>query len=487
MKATLSLDLGTSSTRARLYAADTGQAIGDLFAHRLHTPTRTDDGGEVLDPNALLEEITACLREVLGKAPPSMEILGVGMSCFWHSIIGLDRDNSPQTPVLLWSDRRSAKQVADLKKRFPDTPAITGCPWHTSYVAGRLLWLSETDPKTFAHCTRFVSPAEYIYGKLFGFDKVTVSRSMASATGLLKQESGDWYLEGLPLRSDQLSPLGDAPVSSLLPTYAELLPLLADIPWFPALGDGACSNIGCGAVAPSTMALMIGTSGAMRLVTPGLPLLPEGLWRYQIDGDRSIIGGALSNGGNVWAWLEKTLALSHEPVETEEAFAQLLPDGHHLTVLPFLSGERAPLWQDGLTATIHGLTTTTPPIEIAQAFREAVAYRFAGIWEQIKTITPSTQQTRIIGTGAALRLSPTWTQTIVNVIGEPVYFVDEEEASARGAALWAREQLGLGKIEDVPVPQIVAVYKPDASAHKIYQKARERHEHLRKKMADMVE
>jgi gluconokinase len=473
----LSLDVGTSSTRVRVYTADTGQAVVGCGMSKNHTPLRTDDGGEVLDPDALVEEVVLCLQETLAQMPATMEIIGVGMSCFWHSIIGLNKFCNPLTNILLWSDRRSAPQVARLKAQFPDAPQITGCPWHTSYIPGRLLWLSETEPDIFAQCTRFVSPAEYIFGMLFGFGNLTVSRCMASATGILNQGTGTWHLEGIPVKPSQFSVIDDAPVLGLVGEFAEKLPRLANIPWFPALGDGACSNMGCGAVGQEKIALMIGTSGAMRVVTSGLPVLPDGLWRYQIDANRGALGGALSNGGSVWEWLSKTLVLGDYQ---DAAFAALAPDSHGLTVLPFLSGERAPLWEDGLTATIHGLTIATTPLEIAYAFREAVAYRFASIRERLKTVAPVAQ---IIATGAALRLSPTWTQTIADVLGETLYFVDEEEASARGAALWVREKLGLGSIEDAPMPSTVAIYTPRPEATAIYITARKRHENLREKMS----
>jgi gluconokinase len=289
---------------------------------------------------------------------------------------------------------------------------------------------------------------------------------MASASGLLNQAAGTWAFDY------PLSAISDAPVSGLRGEFAAQLPELAEIPWFPALGDGACSNIGCGAVTPERIALMIGTSGAMRVVTPGLPQLPEGLWRYQIDAERGALGGALSNGGSVWEWLQKTLRLQDD---TEAAFAEMHPDGHGLTVLPFLSGERAPLWEDGLTASIHGLTAATTSLDIAQAFREAVAFRFVAVRERLRAVSPSGE---IIGTGAGLLASPTWVQVIASALGEPIRLVDEEEASSRGAALWACEQLGLGRIEDAPMPRTITVFSPDVAAHTAYAEAYQRQDTL---------
>ena len=477
----LALDIGTSSTRAIVYDPATCQAVAD-GAHSIHhDPHTTPDGGATLDPDALVREVVAAIAAVL-PAAKGAAIAGVGVSTFWHSVVGVDASGAAQTPVLLWSDRRSAPQVAALRGEL-DAGAYsqrTGCPLHTSYLPGRLRWLRETDPETFARCARFVSPGEYLVAHLFGLDKATCSVSMASATGLLDQRRGAWdeaTLAHLPgITAAHLSPLSDAPVSGLLPDYGATLALLADTPWFPALGDGACSNLGCGALDSTTLALMIGTSGALRVSgrrKGDLPPLPPGLWRYLVSPDHYLMGGALSNGGNVWSWLTHTLRLpTGDDAAVETALGLLAPDAHGLTVLPFLSGERAPLWRDDLSATLHGLEAGTTPLEIARAFLEAVAYRFADVREALHTVCPP--GARIIGTGAGLLHAPVWAQIIADVLGEAISLSSEEQASSRGAALWVRERLGLGRITDAPAVALTQTITPDPANADVYGKARAR-------------
>ena len=479
--AILALDIGTSSTRALLYDATTVAEIpGALFAID-HHPDQDDSGQSTLDPEKIVEETVHCITEVLKQAGPDIKVTGVGVSSLWHSFTGVDESGKPLTPVLLWSDRRSAPQVETLRKEMVDTDAYTqrtGCQLHSSYPAGRLLWLQQTDPEIWKQCHRFLSPPEYLFSRLFGLDRTTVSHSMASGTGLLDQAAGVWDAQTLSLiglATVNLSPLSDAPVTGLLPEFRAVLPTLTDIPWYPALGDGACSNIGCGAVTPGTIALMIGTSGALRAaVTDTVPPVYPGLWRYQIDARRYLVGGALSNGGSVWAWLKRTLELSSlSDNGIEQAIAALPPDGHGLTVLPFLNGERAPLWRDDATASILGLRGSTTALEIARAHLEAVAYRFAAVREPLKAVSPDG---KIIGTGAGLVASDTWAQILTDVLGEPVAVSSESQASARGAALWVREQLGLGKIEDAPPLKIISEKQPDSSRKAAYAAGRARHE-----------
>lgn len=477
----LALDIGTSSSRAALYETD-GKPIPGAAHAISHQPTTTGEGGSWLEADALIEEAVSCMAAASARAHG--KIVGVGISTFWHSAVGVDDKGNALTPILLWNDTRSAPQVAALRAEMDADATVqrTGCPLHTSFLPGRLRWLAETDPALFARCHRFLSPGEYLFSRLFGAEKVTTSVSMASASGLFDQTKSAWDAETLAhipgMDADKLSAIRDAPVSGLSSPYREKLPALADVPFFPALGDGACSNIGCGAVTPGRLALMIGTSGALRVAVPAgePPAVPPGLWRYMVGPNRFLLGGALTNGGSVWAWLRKTLnfgGLDDDAIE--KAIAALPPDAHGLTVLPFLSGERAPLWRDDLRATIHGLSSATTPIELARAHLEAVAYRFAAVREALLPVAPPGE---ILGTGAGLLASPIWAQIIADALGEPIHLSDEEQASARGAILSARENLGLGKMEDVPPPKITHTLIPDPAKTKIYAAARRRQEAL---------
>ncbi len=477
MNTILAVDIGTSSTRARLYRTDDLSPVPGATHQIAHEPDVTPDGGSTLQPEALVRETVACCRAVLTLAPVGTRIDGVGISCFWHSIVGVDSDRVPTSDILLWSDRRSTAQVAKLRDALPDSPDRTGCPWHTSYVPPRIAWLAKTSPGTHEQSVRFLSPSAFLFDRLFGPENAVESTSMASASGLFDQTSQSWdpaVASAVGIGTDRLAPVDNTPRTGLRQPFRDMLPELADTPWIPAIGDGAASNLGCGAGTPERIALMIGTSGALRCAVPGNtpPRRVGGLWRYQIGPERFLLGGALTNGGSIWAWLEKTLRLDPDSISQ---IGNMTPDSHGLTVLPFLAGERAPLWRDDLQSAVVGINAATTPAHIVRASLEAVAFRFDAIRERLRDCTPSAT---LVGTGAALLASPTWQQILADVLGEALDVSSEEEASARGAALWAREQLGLGSAADAPVPAIVAHRDPDPDATEIYAAARQRHEAL---------
>jgi gluconokinase len=442
----LVLDVGSSSVRAWLFdRAGRGVDPGPR-TQREYEWRSAPVGAMECDAPRLLELTAAALDATLEHARAAgLEIAAVAVTSFWHSLLGLGRDGAPVTPLYGWGDVRAAGDALRLRERL-DERAIhrrTGCFLHPSYPSVKLLWLRREDPARFARTAAWVSFAEYLEQELFGTRRCSLS--MASGTGLLDVHALQWdaeWLERAGVGPAQLSPLVDvdAPLHGLLPRFAARWPELAAVPWFPALGDGACANVGSGAVGLGTLALTVGTSAAARVLWPAERAeVPEGLWCYRLDRRHWVAGGALSNGGNAVAYLRRTLALPSER-EWEATLAALEPDGHGLTILPFLVGERGPGWLQELRASVVGLTQATAPEHLLRAWMEAVAYRLAGVCERIEAALGPLRDVR--ASGGALHASPVWAQIIADVLGHPLVLPLEREASSRGAALVAQRELG---------------------------------------------
>ncbi len=478
----LAVDVGSSSVRASLYDASGSYVDGTEI--KLDYELRyTADGGATKDAGELLDLTAQAIDGALSQAEEA-RISGVSMSTFWHAVLGLDGENQPTTPIITWADRRAADAARELREKL-DGAAVhrrTGCVLHSSYLPAKLLWLSNTAPRDFGRTERWVSPGEYIYGQFFGPDSVAVGTSMASATGLFDQAKQRWddeLLKTLPIEEKHLSPISDEPTRGLGGEWAERWPVLRDVPWFPAVGDGACSNVGSGCVSNDRLALMVGTSAALRVLWKVDEVeIPAGPWCYRADAERIVMGGAMSNGGNLVEWLRNTLQLP-EPEETEKLLSQLEPDSHGLTFLPLLAGERGPGWADRANGTIVGLSMTSAPIEILRAAMESVALRFAIIAGMLEKASPGEKE--IIASGGGLRGSREWTRIMSDALGKPITLSGVKEASSRGAALLALEALGEMSIEDAETP-LGETFEPDPERHEIYVEALER----QKKIYDAV-
>ncbi|HYX77443.1 MAG TPA: gluconokinase [Gaiellaceae bacterium] len=427
----LALDVGSSSVRAGAYDED---------ARPLGEPARREYASShgQLDADELLAAAEAVLAEV-GESD------AVGSSCFWHSLLLLDEHERPLTPVLTWQDRRAVAQAEQLAARL-DPSAVherTGAPLHPSFWPAKLAWLREQG--TLEGARRAVSFAEYVFLRVTG--ELRMSLSSASGTGLLNLRERTWdveLLDELALDAALLPPISDEPAGT---TY-------------PPLGDGACSNLGAGCVTPDRAALNIGTSGALRILRDGEPEPRGGLFSYLLDERRVVEGGAVSDGGNFRAWAERTLQV--KDVEPRE------PDGHGLTFLPLLGGERSPGWDPHASGAVAGLTFDHDAADLLQAGLEGIAYRIGEIGDRLPGVR------EVVATGQGLLESEWWMQVFADVLGLPLVASAVAEGSARGAAVYALERLG---VETGAAP-LGKTFEPDPERGEIYAAARDRQRDL---------
>lgn len=480
MSHVLAIDIGTSSVRAALYDEKAG-VLPDTMVKNERTLTVTEDGGAEIDAEEAFSQVVAAVDDVLKKlGRVKVEIEYVAISSFWHSLVGVDKNGRPTTKVLGWADTRSKKYVSVLRESFDEneTHNRTGCPFHSSYWTAKILWLREANETVFTKTDKWLSFSDYIALKLFGAAATSVS--MASGTGIYDIRKCDWdaqLLEFLKIEKENLPEIAatDDETFRLNEAYAKRWKKLKTAKWFPGIGDGAANNIGAGCLTKTEAALMIGTSGAMRVAFEGQApeKIPRGLWCYRIDRKRVLIGGALSDGGGLYRWLKDNLKLDGNDDEIENEIAKNEPDSHGLTFLPFLAGERSTGYNEMARGAILGLHSGTDTVDIVRAALESVAYRFAEIFDQLSDVV---QIKEIIASGGALRESPLWTQIICDVLDQKMSLPDTREASSRGAILLALEAAGkINNIADLKTPKGRNL-KPNLAKHKIYQKGRERHE-----------
>ncbi len=422
--ALLALDIGTSSVRSALFD-ENARALPGSGASAKYRVRHSADHGAELNPALLLRATRKCLS--LTKSPVDT----VAASGFWHSLLGLDRAGKPLTPIYTWADSRCAADAARLREKLDERSIQerTGCMLRASFWPAKLLWLRRTEPKLFRRVARWVSPAEWIFEELFHIR--ACSHSMASGTGLYNFAAQDWDHELLELTSltiSQLNPLNDQ---------------VATI--FPAIGDGAASNLGSGASNPGIVAINFGTSAAVRAIpTPGTPL-PFGLFRFVVDQRRALLGGAVSNAGNLRAWCLRELRLPPNDRKIERLLRASAKSASGLTILPFWVSERAPTWPENLEGVIFGLTQATSAADLLRATTSAVCHRLAEIFERLEDALGKVS--RVVVSGGILHSSASL-QILADSLGRDLVTCVDPEASLRGAAVHALEQAG----RKIPAP-----------------------------------
>jgi gluconokinase len=271
---------------------------------------------------------------------------------------------------------------------------------------------------------------------------------MASGTGLMGLD-GRWdeeLLEAVGVEPERLPVVSDEPLER----------------WLPALGDGACANVGTGCVGRERAAVTLGTSGAFRvLYAADRPSPRAGLFLYRLDGEHVVEGGSVSDGGNLVDWLERTF---HVDRRDSAGLADEPPGAHGLSFLARRGGARSPGGTAAARGALAGLSFATEPRQILHAALEGVALRLAEIAERLPEVGEA------VAGGAALLNNRDWAQIVADALGLPVTLSAVAEGSARGAAVVALKRLGA----DVPDAPLGDTLEPRPDRTEAYRAERER-------------
>ena len=468
----LALDIGTSSIRAAFFDITAHRAASTATQHDYPLLTSRDGMAEI-EPGALLGAARNCITETLHRrradsALRGRPIAGIGVSCFWHSMVGCTEKGEAITRIITSGDSRCRDAVGVLRKRFDERKihAHTGCMLRADFWPAKMAWLQRVEARLFARVRQWMSPAEWLQLRLAGDANCAIG--MASGTGLFDPAAMKWdagMLKSAELSPENLRPVSDEP-TPVGGQFAQEFSELRGVPWFPGIGDGVAGNLGGGATRPGLAAIQIGTSAAIRATREGSPVAPFGSCCFRIDARRHLVDATVNNAGNLRAWCLRELRLTDGP-ELDTALAARPGPQHGLVVLPSWSGERAPTWDDDTAGMIHGIRQSTTALDMLQAITEAVYHRIGRALELLGDDGHGAP--KIIVTGGIAK-SATNLERLANVLDRAIYPNDEPEPAMRGAAVFALEKLGY----PIPEYKLTNPVKPRKAAAREYAAERER-------------
>ena len=488
----LAVDIGTSSVRTALFDAGLRRLPGSL-AQRAHAVTHSAEGAAELDPGTLETGLHACLERTVARAGQRL-VTAIGVSCFWHSLLGCDARGQALTPIYTWADSRCREDAATLRagRSEAEYHRRTGCMLRASFWPAKLRWLARTHRGLCRRVVRWQSPADWLQGRFCEGGGETTAHGMATGTGLYDPNALAWDPASIRLaglRAEQLPAIGlDA--FPLRAAFHRRYPALREARWWPAVGDGAAGNLGSGATGPGRAAINVGTSAAFRVMRRGSRAeSPFGLFCYRVDPERFLVGGAVSNAGNLRAWCRRELNLPAGDKALETALAARPEPLRSLVVLPFWSAERAPTWCEDVGGVVTGLSQDTTALDLLQATTEAVYQRLAliadlsmGDGERTRARGKPGSGLKIIVSGGILK-SSSLLQRMADVLGRPLCRCAEPEASLRGAAVYAAEREGIDVEQAVGTRTVVGEsVAPRRRIAALYLRERERQRDLERLM-----
>jgi gluconokinase len=451
----IGIDLGTGSCKSVVIDQDAkilGFGVGE------YAGTAVRNRWQEQDPRDLLKATIVSVRSAVTEAavrPQDCAALSIGGAL--HSVLALDRHGNPLTGVITWADGRAVEQSSRVRRDPPLADRLyreTGCPVHGTYPFYKIMWLRDERPEVFRQARRYVSAKEYVFFCLT--NESLVDYSLAAGSGLLNTHSLNWNPQCLDLagiREEQLSSLS-SPLTlhkGVNPELARQMGIPKDVPIVLGSSDAVNSSLGAGAVSPWQATCMVGTSGALRVISPR-PVLDEKArsWCYAIDQSHWLVGGAINNGGVALSWLRDCLnqafpdALMEKPLSFEDVLAiagRAKPGAGGVVCLPFFAGERSPSWNLNARAMFFGMTLEHGASHIARALVEGIAFRFKSLQEVLLDVGLEVGQ--IIASGGFTK-SDLWLQVMADALNRELTVPVWGETSALGAAFWAL--LGAGRV-----------------------------------------
>lgn len=470
MKYILGIDIGTGSTKA--VALDfCYQPVGSCQQH--YSTFSPLPGYSEQDPEAIWTAFVECINEMVNKMGAAPQV--IGLSSAMHSVIAVDAAGAALAPMITWADARSA----DIAEQMRATDAgmkiyeATGTPIHAMSPLCKLIWLRENQQKLFDAAYKFISIKEYIWYRLF--DEYRIDHSVASCTGLFDLESLGWNadaLQAVKIDPARLSdPVGTDYTMRGLSYDAAMLFGVRDVPFVIGASDGCLANLGSHATEPGVAAITIGTSGAVRVASRKPASNPSMTFSYVLDEQTYICGGPINNGGIVLQWLLKNVfgKETSGPEDYDNLFKLIksIPAGSEgLIFLPYLNGERAPVWDASASGSFFGLRLQHGQGHLARAVLEGVCYALNQVLVTLEQYAGHIHQINVSG---GFVHSEVWMQLLADVTGKPLLLMHTEDASAIGAAYLAAKAADLTPEYPRPVlPEKTIV--PDGQTHNVYKK-----------------
>ena len=492
----LGIDVGTSSVKAVLLDLRGNLCAVCQAEYPLHhiRPAWVEQ-----EPEDWWRATCQAIREALAKVPHAPErVLGLAVSSQAPTLLPLDRSGRPLRPAMIWMDRRAESEAARLAELLgaDEIHRITGNRPDAFYVAARLLWLRNHEPEVLRRTSQFVQVNGFVNYRLTG--RLAMDPAHAVLLQLRNYATGEWS-EALcsacgvepaqfPEVIESHRVQGEVTVEA-----ADATGLLPGTPVMAGTVDSASAALEVGVVEPGIAAEMTGTSTVVIIpndrgfTAPALIAMPHAL-----PGIHLLLGAMVSSGGCL-RWFRDQLGQSEVQAATEQradAFdlltqqaAEVPPGSEGVVFLPYMMGERSPLWHTNARGVFFGLSLATRKAALTRSILEGAAFALRHNVEVAVRAGAEVREMRSVG---GCSRSDLWNQIKADVLGLPLLLPRTSVGSPFGAAILAG--MGAGAFPDVRKSLLEMIrldrrFEPNQANHerysRIYQVFRDIYRHLK--------
>jgi len=476
----LCADLGSGSLRVGAVTAS-GTVIAATTTATAATRGTDENGAHGVDPEKWWRALSRGVGRTLDRLNTRDRVLGLCLSGVTRTQVMLDRNGRPLAPALPFRDARAAEEAAEIARHLPaDNPADAITAFHP---LARITWLARRQPRTFERAAAVLEPKDFLNWRLTGViaaDRVTYSRYDALRSN--GKTLPDWLERSLDLLA--LPRIAPWELHGTIVDKRRPWNRLAGIPVFAGAMDAWATAVGAGAVRAGHGYDIAGTSEVAGLITSTRAEVPGlvSLWWSQHAWQ---IGGPTQAGADSAAWCHRTFRIRRTLAAAVERAGSLVPVDARPLFLPYLAGERAPLWRADVRGAFEGIAREHGGDDFLWSVLEGVAMAMRDILTRaIRASATPAHEIRVGGGGAQ---SNAWCQLKADVMNVPLVRTSQRETGLVGAAMAAA--VGLGWHRDLAaaadaMTRVDRVFEPRASLAAFYAQRANRYERARQHALD---
>ncbi|MFL5773955.1 MAG: gluconokinase [Flavisolibacter sp.] len=481
MECIITIEIGTGAIRVTAFDMN-GNLIGSAKGSYPTFHVRPDFSEQ--DPEQIFITMLYILKNFLNEKIHSKkhQVVSICFNSAMHSVLPIDKNGVPLGNALVWSDNRAKKEAhelitSDLGKSLYKT---TGTPIHAMSPLNKITWLKNNDKDRFTGTKKFLSIKTYIIQQLTG--EYVVDYSVASATGMLNIYSLQWEDNALKYAGINKEKLADiVPIfyspKKLKNEYQTSLGLPDKVKIIVGSSDGCMATLGAGVWGDGKATITIEESGAVRVV--GKEVLQDEkqrLFNYVLTEGNYVSGGPTNNAGSAFEWYAKQFGDFKKAFDLEDCMENLINDAikvpagsDGLIFLPYLQGERAPIWNANARGVYFGLNIKHEKQHFIRATIEGIMYAFYSIGKTLE----EHRSFKSLSANGTFASYPFWTQIMADVFNKPVHIKQNSgpDSVATGGFLVSATELGMYKNLEEAAQKIKLLdgFQPQQHNHKIYQ------------------
>lgn len=496
----LAVDVGTSSCVVSIFDF-AGQVIASWTGE--NKTNYPQHGYAEQDAEAWWQVICKGLNTILGPGgPQAREIAAIGVDGTSWACLPVDINGKPLRPAMLWLDRRAQKQADWMKERVGEQrlTALNGNPVDPAYLTPKILWIKEHEPAIYSKTAKFLQSNAYIVHKFTG----EYSQDYSQGYGLhfFNMAQGCWdekVAAELDISLDLMAPLFQSHeiVGTVTAKAAKETGLVPGIPVVAGGLDAACCALGAGVVYQGQTQEQGGQAGGMSIQVSKPVIHPKLILGYHVVPNQWLLQGGTVGGSGTLRWfneqfgsleqqLGKARGISSYEIMSEEA-SRINPGSDGMIFLPYMAGERSPIWNSKARGVFFGLSYEKTRAHAIRSIMEGVGY---SLLHNLETATEVGVNVEVLNSVGGAANSQVWTQIKADITGKVIHVPFSDHATSLGAAILGGVGAGVYDSFEQAVKQTVQIqrtYYPNEKNNKIYQGYYQLYLDLYSKVKDLYE